>query len=88
MDHLDSTPFVPYISLRDDWFVSYKNLTDDDCKVHEVLQEKNIVGYIVDIAWVLENSGLLALYVISVNPSAEDAGWVVDKQEAQPVAFA
>lgn len=49
---------------------------------------RNIVGYIVDIAWVLENSVLLALYVISVNPSAEDADWVADKLEAQPVAFA
>jgi len=29
---------------------------------------RNIVGYIVDIAWVLENFVLLALYVISVNP--------------------
>lgn len=26
VDHLDSTPFVPCISLRDDWFVSYKSL--------------------------------------------------------------
>lgn len=26
VDRLDSTPFVPYISLRDDWFVSYKSL--------------------------------------------------------------
>lgn len=25
-DHLDSIPFVPCISLRDDWFASYKSL--------------------------------------------------------------
>lgn len=36
-DHLDSIPFVPCISLRDDWFVSYKSLADDDYKVREVL---------------------------------------------------
>lgn len=33
---LDSILFVPYISLRDDWFASYKSLADDDCKVREV----------------------------------------------------
>jgi len=26
VDRLDSIPFVPYISLRDDWFASYKSL--------------------------------------------------------------
>lgn len=35
-DHLDSILFVPYIDWKDGWFVSYMNLTDDDCKVYGV----------------------------------------------------
>lgn len=34
--HLDSTPFVPCINLRDDWFASYKSLAKKIEKKHLV----------------------------------------------------
>jgi len=42
-DRLDSILFVPYISLRDDWFVSYKSLAK---KYKTKYHIETLIGYI------------------------------------------